>query len=139
MARVHYLVDTSVFGRLSKAVVASAFAPLAAQGLVGVCAPVEFELGFAARNDGDHQGLRERLAAFTAVPVTYADHRRALDVQAALSARGQHRALSLVDALVAAVAEARGLTVLHYDADFELVASVTGQPHQWIVDRGTAD
>jgi predicted nucleic acid-binding protein len=47
--------------------------------------------------------------------------------------------LSLVDALVAAVAEARGLTVLHHDADFELVAAVTGQHHRWIVERGTAD
>ncbi len=71
--------------------------------------------------------------------MSQADHRRSLEVQAALSAQGRHRALSLVDALVAAVAEARGLTVLHYDADFELVAEITGQPQQWVVDRGTAD
>ena len=73
------------------------------------------------------------------MPVTDADHRRALEVQAALSARGQHRALSLVDGLVAAAAEARGLTVLHYDADFELVGAITGQATEWIVERGTAD
>ena len=48
-----------------------------------------------------------------------ADHRRALEVQALLAGRSRHRALSLVDALVAAVAEARQLTVLHYDLDFE--------------------
>lgn len=60
-------------------------------------------------------------------------------MQAGLSAKGQHRALSLVDALVAAIAEARGLTVLHYDADFELVASFIGQQEQWIVQRGKAD
>jgi hypothetical protein len=29
--------------------------------------------------------------------------------------------------------------VLHYDADFELVAEITGQEHEWIVPRGTAD
>jgi predicted nucleic acid-binding protein len=63
----------------------------------------------------------------------------AFSVQAALAARSQHRALSLVDSLVAAVAEAHHLTMLHYDADFELIAGVTGQPQAWIVPGGTAD
>jgi predicted nucleic acid-binding protein len=67
------------------------------------------------------------------------DHQRALEVQALLARDGRHRAVSLVDALVAAIAEVRELTVLHYDADFELVAEVTGQPQAWIVPRGTAD
>ena len=53
--------------------------------------------------------------------------------------RLHHRALSLVDALVAAVAESRSLTVLHYDADFELVSRITGQPTQWVVEPDTAD
>lgn len=54
--------------------------------------------------------------------------------QAALFARW--RALSLVDALVAAVAETRELTILHYDADFELVSELTGQPHEWVGRAG---
>jgi hypothetical protein len=37
------------------------------------------------------------------------------------------------------VETARALAVLHYDADFELIAGVTGQPQAWIVPRGTAD
>jgi predicted nucleic acid-binding protein len=139
MARTRYLADTSVFGRLSKPPVAAAFAPLAAAGLVGVCAPVAFELGYSARSPDDYEALADRLSSFTAVPTTDADHRRALEVQAALAARSQHRALSLVDGLVAAAAEARDLVVLHYDADFELVARITGQAHEWVVPRGTAD
>ena len=139
MARLHYLADTSVFSRLSKPSVAAAFAPRAAEGRVGLCAPVVFELGYSARTNDDYLALTDRLHAFPSVPVTEADHRRALEVQRALSARGQHRALTLVDSLIAASAEARGLTVLHYDADFELVAEITGQAHEWIVDRGTAD
>lgn len=118
---------------------AAAFSPLAAEGLVGLSAPVAFELGYAARSVSDFRALRDRLSAFTPVPTTDADHHRALDVQAALAERSQHWALSLVDALVAAAAEARGLVVLHYDADFELVAEITGQPHEWVVARGTAD
>jgi predicted nucleic acid-binding protein len=137
MAR--YLVDTSVFARVSKPRVATAFLPLVARGDVILCHPVSFELRYAARNHRDYRSIAERLASFPAVPVTDADHRRALEVQQLLSAKGHHRALSLVDALVAAIAEARDLTVLHYDADFELVSAVTGQRHQWIVNRGTAD
>lgn len=139
MARTRYVVDTSVFARLTKPSVAAAFAPLAAEGQVGVCAPVAFELGYSARNPSDYAALSDRLTSFPAIPITDADHQRALEVQATLASRGQHRALSLVDALVAAGAEARGLSVLHYDADFELIADITGQAHKWIVPRGTAE
>jgi len=137
--RVRYLVDTSVLSRLTKLPVATAFTPLAAAGNVAVCAPVAFELGYSARNRRDYAALMERLAAFPAAAITEGDHRRALEIQAELCARGRHRALSLVDALVAAAAEGRDLTVLHYDADFELVAEVTGQPQVWVVERGLAD
>lgn len=139
MARTRYLADTSVFGRLSKPSVAAAFAPMAAAGLVGLCAPVAFELGYAARSPEDYRALADRLSAFPPVPTTGADHRRALEVQAALADRSQHRALSLVDGLVAAAAEARDLVLLHYDSDFELVAEITGQAQEWVVPRGTAD
>ncbi|MBV8528876.1 MAG: PIN domain-containing protein [Candidatus Dormibacteraeota bacterium] len=139
MARVRYLSDTSVFTRLTKAPVVAAFAPLAAEGQVAVCGPVAFELGYSARNRADYVALMDRLAAFTPVAVMGADHERAVGVQAALAERGQHRALSLVDALVAAAAERRDLIVLHYDADFELIAQITGQPQQWIVTRGSGD
>lgn len=134
-----YLADTSVFARLFKPVVSAAFAPLAAAGRIALCHPVAFEIGYSARSGADFRAVTDRLRSFASVPISDADHRRAIEVQAALADRGQHRALSLVDALVAAVSEARSLTVLHYDADFELVAAVTGQPHQWIVARGTAD
>lgn len=139
MPSVEFLADTSVFARLSKPVVAARFAPLAATARVGICAPVAFEIGYSARSHHDSVAVTERLGSFPSLPVTDGDHHRALDVQASLAGRGQQRALSLVDALVAAVAEARGLRVLHYDSDFELVAEVTGQPHEWIVPRGTAD
>ena len=139
MPRTLYLADTSAFSRLSKPIVASAAAPLIAEGRIAVCAPVMFELGFSAQGPADHQELMEVLTAFPHTPTTDADHRRAIEVQGILAQSGQHRSLSLVDALIAAIAEARQLTVLHYDADFERVAAITGQPHKWIVERGTAD
>jgi predicted nucleic acid-binding protein len=139
VARLRYLADTSVFARLAKPSVVGAFAPLAAGGQIALCSAVAFELGFSSRRPADYTELTDRLSAFDSLPTNEADHRRGLQVQAALAARSQHRALSLVDALVAAVAEAHDLTVLHYDADFELIADVTGQPQEWIVPRGTAD
>ena len=139
MARVRYLADTSVFARLTQPVVAAVFAPLAAGRQVAISAPVVFELGYAARSPDDYDQIIDGLHAFPIVPTTDADHQRALATQAGLARRSQHRALSLVNALVTASAEARALTILHYDADFELVAEITGQPHHWIVPRGTAD
>jgi predicted nucleic acid-binding protein len=63
--------------------------------------------------------------------------RRALEVQMMLAERSQHRAVPLPDLLVAACAEKAGLTVLHYDADFDRIAALTGQDARWIVSRGS--
>jgi hypothetical protein len=65
--------------------------------------------------------------------------RRALEVQAELARRGKHRGVALPDLLIAATAERHSVTLLHYDRDYELIASVTGQATQWIVPPGTAD
>ena len=139
MATERYLVDTSVFARLTKPPVAAVVTPLASEGRIVLCLPVVFELGFATRNAEDYARIAALVDAFRPVPTTDADQRRALEVQAALATSGRHRGLSLVDALVAAVAEARELLVLHYDRDFELIAQVTGQGHRWVVAPGTAD
>ena len=80
-----------------------------------------------------------RIDAFELVPTTEGDHRRALALQRRLAERGQHRALSRVDVLLAAAAEGRNLTALQYDADFDVVSEITGQPTQWVAEPGTAD
>jgi hypothetical protein len=41
--------------------------------------------------------------------------------------------------LIAAAAEARDLIVLHYDADFDRIAAVTGQRCEWILPAGSVD
>jgi len=64
------------------------------------------------------------------MPVEYltpAAEQRAVDVQMALADQGLHRAPPVLDLLIAAVAERSGLTVLHLDKDFDLIAEVTGQ------------
>ena len=54
----------------------------------------------------------------------------AIDKETLLAERGQHRAPSVPDLLIAATAELADLTVLHLDKDFDLIADVTGQPVQ---------
>jgi len=41
--------------------------------------------------------------------------------------------------LIAAAAEQGDLILLHYDADFDLISRVTGQPCEWVVPAGTVD
>ncbi|MBB1257913.1 PIN domain-containing protein [Streptomyces alkaliterrae] len=62
-----------------------------------------------------------------------------MEVQTAAIRRGNHRALSMADLLIAATAERHGVTVLHYDEDYEQTATITGQPHLWVVPPGSAD
>ena len=35
------------------------------------------------------------------------------------------------------MAERHGVTLLHYRADYDLIAEVTGQPVEWVVPRGS--
>jgi predicted nucleic acid-binding protein len=68
--------------------------------------------------------VRRRLAQDAARPgsaVSVRDLARFAD-------RGQHRAPFIPDLIIAATAELAGLTVLHLDKDFEIIAAVTGQP-----------
>jgi predicted nucleic acid-binding protein len=53
---------------------------------------------------------------------------RAVEVQAVLADRGQYRTPSVPDLVIAATAALTGLTVLHLDKDFDLIAGVTGKP-----------
>jgi hypothetical protein len=48
-----------------------------------------------------------------------------------------HRSVKIADLIIAAAAEAAGATVLHYDADFDRIAGVTGQAVQRIAPRGS--
>ena len=64
------------------------------------------------------------------MPVEYmtpAIEDRAVEVLTLLADRGQHRAPSVPDLIIAATAELAGLTVLHLDKNFDVIADITGQ------------
>ncbi len=64
---------------------------------------------------------------------------RAVQVAAMLARMGQHRAAKPVDLVIAAAAEAAGLSVLHYDGDYDRIAAATNQPTEWVAAAGTLD
>ena len=104
-ARVRYLVDTSVPQPADQAPGRHRVLTLAAAGNVAVCAPVAFELGYLPATARTTAALMERLAAFPqsrSPKETTGGRWRSAE----LCARGRHRALSLVDALVAAASRA---------------------------------
>jgi predicted nucleic acid-binding protein len=62
---------------------------------------------------------------------------RALAVHRELATTSQHRRFRLPDLIIAGTAEQHGATVLHYDADYDRIAAITGQPTEWVAPRGS--
>lgn len=132
-----FLVDKSALARSTRPTVKARLAPIIESGLAATCGIVDLEVLYSVRNHAEHVSIRERRAlAYERAPITDATFDRAVEVQAILAVTGRHR-IPIPDLLIAATAEASGLTVLHYDADFDLIASVTGQASEWVVPRGT--
>ena len=137
MALTH-IVDTSVITRLRLAPIRAAVEPLAAAGSLARAGIADLEVGYGARSAKEWDEASGALDAFELIE-TSADHvRRARQVQRLLAARHQ-RGRKVPDLLIAAAAEANDLAVLHYDADYDRIARVTGQRAQWVVAAGSVD
>ena len=124
-----WLVDKSALVRLAGSADAEEWANRIEQGLVRIATVTLLEVGYSARNAAElRAGYAEPPIA--SMPVEYAtplSEDRAVQVLSVLAERGTHRAPSIPDLLIAAVAESAGLVVLHDDKDFDLIAEVTGQ------------
>ena len=125
-----WLIDKSALGRLHLAVDASEWTDRIQRGLVRISTVTRLEVGFSARSADDHRTMLHG-HPIAAMPVEYLTPKiedRSVEVQLALAQRGQHRAPSIPDLLIAATAELAELIVLHFDKDFQLIAVLTGQP-----------
>jgi predicted nucleic acid-binding protein len=127
-----WLIDKSALVRLSSSPDAAEWAARIQRGLVRMATVTRLEVGFSARSGADLRSATARppLSALPVEHLTPAVEDRAVQVQGLLADRGQHRAPSVPDLLVAAAAELGDLTVLHLDKDFELIAALTGQPEE---------
>jgi predicted nucleic acid-binding protein len=125
-----WLIDKSALVRLGRSPDSETWAARIERGLVRIATVTLLEVGYSARDPQDLQtGLRE--PPVVSMPVEYttpAAEDRAVELLVHLADRGHHRAPSVPDLLVAAIAERAGLVVLHQDKDFDLIAQITGQP-----------
>lgn len=125
-----WLIDKSALVRLTASPDAAGWAERVERGLVRIATVTRLEIGYSARSGPEFRaGLRQ--PPMSSMPVEYqtpATEDRTVEILALLADRGQHRAPSIPDLIIAATAELAGLTVLHLDKDFEIIAAVTGQP-----------
>lgn len=133
-----FLADKSALTRReTRPEVRAVVEPLLLAGRIATCGIVDLELLYSARDPAAYERLSSALRGMPRVALTEAMIERALAVQAALARVGQHRSVPLPDLVIAACAEHHGLTVLHYDGDFDRVAGITGQTVRWVVPRGS--
>lgn len=131
-----WLIDTSALARLADTPDATIWADRIQRGLVRISTVTRLEVGYSARSGTDLRAASRR-APLASMPLEYqtpAIEDRAIEVQLLLADRGHHRAPSIPDLIVAATAELAGLTVVHVDKDFEVIAEVTGQPTERLTD-----
>ena len=137
---LEFLVDTSAWNRSNATPeLSSRWTDLSVSGQVAICPPVRLELLFSARGPADYAAFADELDGLPSCPLSHRLAGRAEAVQALLAARSQHRGPNAVDLLVAAIAEANEITLVHYDRHFDVIARVTGQPTEWIAPRGSLD
>ena len=133
MTPAQFLIDTSALARFMRPGAESfGWDQAAAAGLIAVCPITELEFFYSVRSLADRErGVQDLRSVFGWVPVHDRAFARAWDVRGGLTSQGQHRSAGPVDLIVAATAELHGLTLLHHDRDFDIIARVTGQPVRW--------
>jgi len=134
-----YLAGTSAWHRCFRPPVIDAWLSAIESGTLGTTAPVRMEVLYSAQNLLHYRRMQIRLDTTHQLLCTPGCHARAEEVQGLLAETGglHHRSVKISDLLIAAVAEQHGATVWHYDADFDRIAAITGQPTEWIVPRGS--
>jgi predicted nucleic acid-binding protein len=124
-----WLIDKSALVRLADSPDAAEWAARIERGLVRITTVTRLETGYSARSGSQMRAgfLRPPLSSMPVEYLTPAIEDRAVELLTLLADRGQHRAPSIPDLIIAATAELAGLTVLHLDKDFDLIAEITGQ------------
>ena len=134
------LADTSAWATSTRDPEARrAFDEAVLEGRIAICDAVKLELLYEARNGVEFSDTRTALDVLPQCAIGPREWSRALDVYETLAHQGgaHHRRVKRPDLLIAAAAESAGLPVLHYDADFDVIAGITGQPTRWIAPHGS--
>jgi predicted nucleic acid-binding protein len=130
-----FLADTSAWNR--SRLVQERWSAMIERNQLALCTPVLLELLYSARGGTDYARFARDLRRFPHLGLNARVERAARHTQGALAGRSHHRGPKPIDLLIAAVAEAHGAVLLHYDRHFDLIGRVTGQPTEWLAPRGS--
>lgn len=134
MTEQAWLIDKSALARIAQSSDLELWSNRVERGLVHISNVTRLEVGYSAQS-GDTARRQFTESPLAAMPVEYLTPRiedRALEIQILLADKGLHRGPSIPDVLIAATAELASLTVLHFDKDFDTIATVTGLSAVWI-------
>jgi predicted nucleic acid-binding protein len=122
------LLDNSAWARLDSPALAQARVDELAAALenqrLATSLPFLLEAGYSARTAQDHDELIAELLALPYLPIDSDVEARAVDAQGQLGRAGHHR-MPPVDLIQAALADRHGVGILHYDRDYDVVATKT--------------
>lgn len=138
MAGAVYLADTSVYVLQARhPAVRVRFEELLMAGRLASCQMTALEYLNNAPDPKGYAVLWDALHGQRWINVTTQAMDRALEVHRQLGLSSQHRHFRLPDLIIAAAAELNGATVLHYDADYDRIAEITGQAAEWVAPQGS--
>lgn len=133
------LADTSVWARKEKPAVREWFQAALEAAEIAVCDVVALEILHSARDGSEFRPVEDALEAIPWISIQPSDWHRAREVYRVLADRGggHQRSVTHPDLLIAAAAEREGVSLVHYDSDYDTIAEVTGQSVRWVAPRGT--
>lgn len=133
------LADTSVWAHKSHPALRDWFASAIEAGEIAASDMIALELLHSARNPAEFALLEDALRGLPWIAPDAADWLRARAVYRVLGSRPgmMQRSVKHPDLLIAATAERGGVTLVHYDADYDAIAEITGQPTRWVAPRGS--
>src|SRR5262245_56705016 len=138
MAAAIYLADTSVYVlQARRPAVRQRFESLLIEGRLAACQMTVLEFLNNAPDPKGYEVLWDGMHGQRWLDVTTEAMERATQVHRLLARASTHRHFRLPDLIIAATAEVHGATVLHYDADYDRIARITGQPTEWVAERGS--
>jgi predicted nucleic acid-binding protein len=138
MTGAAYLVDATVLVlRAQHQMVEQRFDGLLIEGRLVLCQMALLEYLNSAPDPKSYERLWTSLHTQPWVDITTEAMDRSLEVHRELAKQRKHRNVKLRDLIMAATAELAGLTVLHYDEDYDRIAKITGQPVEWVAPKGS--
>lgn len=136
------LLDNSAWARLGQQRIdedrLAEVAQWMASGAIATCLPFLLEAGYSARSSAEHQAMMSDLRELPTVEITPRIETRTLQAHGELALAGHHR-IPPSDLIIAACADDTAGAVLHYDADFDVIAERTTLTFEsvWLVPRGS--